>query len=754
MLQGTGLRSPNSSRAAVPLWRGDFGLGSDPLQEDDAATTAAAGSSGSSSGGGRCSFCCAALGWGAVPGLLLLVFAVSAAGGEMYAYFSSCHGDARLSHHLLWILLSLQVSLLSLRMPAAAAAASSVGPHRVSSTSSSTASSSTVARSLDGHEVYGHLDGSATPSKPPSLLLLLLLLCLFLLLLLWMFFAAAVGAVAAAPGLSTGRRRHSFFCWNSVWLSLHYLLYCLGFHAACLGLRTYGGIEGNVYSLQTCGHLQFNSFGADLPVSRSVISSWGFVELFAGGATCLLCCRKFCLDPYRLRSYVSLLLSTRCFCRLRGLPLLLTLTQCALVVQSLANFALAWLTGFGTPMQLLGSLLLACSVLWVASVLTHVLQVDALNPPFRPTLDLHSLWASLNLFVVWVCGFIFYVSVYGIRFVPYCCMHLATWGVFLLLSFLKHAEMFPLQPLPEDTEVGTALVGDTVAASPTGVFHPAAAAAATAAATAAAATAANRNRSNRNSSRSRSSGGGWAPPGGLGRSEMCDMTFVARTSDGLLLAESWSPHCSSSGSSLEQQQQQQQQHVKQQVKQVLQRLQGGPTQGAIDAGPRKFYYCLANGLSYLVVCGASYPRKLAFCFLNDVKALFEEELKAAFGSRNVDYFAMVETIETPYFFLKFDRVLQKKRQEFDDSGSSRALSRLNESLSEVSEIMRQNIEDILQRGDNLSDVGRKASDLKSASETFKGLAKSLSFRALLQQYAPLAFVALFFLILLMWKLWL
>ena len=66
---------------------------------------------------------------------------------------------------------------------------------------------------------------------------------------------------------------------------------------------------------------------------------------------------------------------------------------------------------------------------------------------------------------------------------------------------------------------------------------------------------------------------------------MCDMTFVARTSDGLLLAESWSPHCSGS-SSYEQQQQQQQ--VKQQVKQVLQRLHGGAAQGAIDVGQLKF----------------------------------------------------------------------------------------------------------------------------------------------------------------------
>ena len=50
----------------------------------------------------------------------------------------------------------------------------------------------------------------------------------------------------------------------AVWLSLHYLLYCLGFHAASLGLRTYGGIEGNLYSLQTCRHLSYTSFGSDL----------------------------------------------------------------------------------------------------------------------------------------------------------------------------------------------------------------------------------------------------------------------------------------------------------------------------------------------------------------------------------------------------------------------------------------------------------------------------------------------------------
>ena len=46
-------------------------------------------------------------------------------------------------------------------------------------------------------------------------------------------------------------------------------------------------------------------------------------------------------------------------------------------------------------MQLVGSVFLASCVLWVAAVLSHVLQIDSINPPFRPTLALHSFWSAL-----------------------------------------------------------------------------------------------------------------------------------------------------------------------------------------------------------------------------------------------------------------------------------------------------------------------------------------------------------------------
>ncbi|CBZ53872.1 putative vesicle trafficking protein [Neospora caninum Liverpool] len=222
---------------------------------------------------------------------------------------------------------------------------------------------------------------------------------------------------------------------------------------------------------------------------------------------------------------------------------------------------------------------------------------------------------------------------------------------------------------------------------------------------------------------------------------MCDITFVSRASDGLLLAETWDDATANP----------QLHALKQQAKQVLKRIAHGPNRCSVDAGAYKYHYLVEDGVAFMTVCGASYPKKLAFSFLDDIQRAFQEELQTSFGTHAVDYRSIIETIEKPYYFVKFDRVIQRKKQDYRDPDSSRALNKLNQSLTEVTGIMRRNIEDILQRGENLEDVGRKAGDLKDASAKFKGLAKALSFRALLQQYAPLLVMCLFFLILIFWR---
>lgn len=89
MLHGTGLRAPSSVRGPLPLWNDETGVTAIPLHEGE-ETAAATTTDRSSSSGGRCGLCCAALGWGAVPGLMLLImsvcfivqYAASAAGGD------------------------------------------------------------------------------------------------------------------------------------------------------------------------------------------------------------------------------------------------------------------------------------------------------------------------------------------------------------------------------------------------------------------------------------------------------------------------------------------------------------------------------------------------------------------------------------------------------------------------------------------------------------------------------------------------
>merc|ERR1719337_807895 len=125
-----------------------------------------------------------------------------------------------------------------------------------------------------------------------------------------------------------------------------------------------------------------------------------------------------------------------------------------------------------------------------------------------------------------------------------------------------------------------------------------------------------------------------------------------------------------------------------------------------------FHYITKEGVCYMALFDRGYPKNLAFAFLEDIHKLFQEELKREFGTGSVDYRSHIETIEKPYYFIKFDRQITKKKAEYKDPKSSKALSRLNENLTEVSSIMRQNISEILERGENLEEVGQKASKLK------------------------------------------
>jgi len=216
------------------------------------------------------------------------------------------------------------------------------------------------------------------------------------------------------------------------------------------------------------------------------------------------------------------------------------------------------------------------------------------------------------------------------------------------------------------------------------------------------------------------------------------LTFIARASDGLILSETWDAG----------EPQQSEIVHKQEAKKIIARLANAPQRCSVDSDLVTFHYVVESGICYLTMVQRNYPKRLAFGFLEEVARAFLEELKRSLGT-SVDFRSYIDTITKPYSFITFDRVIQKKRQEFKDPMSNKAMSKVTEGLAEVNTIMRQSLEDMLKRGEALEDVGRKADDLKEASKKFSKQAKYLNFQAMMRKYGIFAFLV-FVLLFIIW----
>ncbi|KAM3382051.1 25.3 kDa vesicle transport protein [Capsicum galapagoense] len=79
-----------------------------------------------------------------------------------------------------------------------------------------------------------------------------------------------------------------------------------------------------------------------------------------------------------------------------------------------------------------------------------------------------------------------------------------------------------------------------------------------------------------------------------------------------------------------------------------------------------FNYMVENGICYLTLCESSYPRKLAFHYLQDL----QQELERL--DRN-----LTDRIRKPYTFIKLDTIIGNIRKQYVDTRTQANLSKLN-----------------------------------------------------------------------------
>ncbi|KAJ2553228.1 SNAP receptor [Coemansia sp. RSA 1933] len=208
---------------------------------------------------------------------------------------------------------------------------------------------------------------------------------------------------------------------------------------------------------------------------------------------------------------------------------------------------------------------------------------------------------------------------------------------------------------------------------------------------------------------------------------MVKSTIIARVTDGLPLAASMDDEQAESELA----------EYKSQAKAIFKKLnaQSEPV-CSIESGPYYLHYLLDQGVCYLCICEKSFPRKLAFSYLDELS----KEFYMSYGSE------IQKSVLRPYAFIKFDTFIQKTKRIYEDSRTQQNMSKLNEDLRDVTQIMTKNMEDLLWRGDSLDRMSTLSYQLRGESEKYRKATRQLNLEALYRKYGIPAAIILGFIL--------
>ncbi|THH07691.1 hypothetical protein EW145_g3220 [Phellinidium pouzarii] len=195
------------------------------------------------------------------------------------------------------------------------------------------------------------------------------------------------------------------------------------------------------------------------------------------------------------------------------------------------------------------------------------------------------------------------------------------------------------------------------------------------------------------------------------------------------------------------------QEHKQQAKLIFRRITpNSEPLCSIESGPFTLHYMIADNIVYLTISDKSYPRKLAFSYLDELSKEFQNSYGAKVESarkpcaKDISSACVLNAADT--FMSKTARLYQDTRTA---NAASSHLDKLNDDLHDVTRIMTKNMEELLWRGDSLDKMSHLSTSLRSESEKYRKAARNINFQAMLRQYAPLGAVGLFIIVFIWWK---
>ena len=105
---------------------------------------------------------------------------------------------------------------------------------------------------------------------------------------------------------------------------------------------------------------------------------------------------------------------------------------------------------------------------------------------------------------------------------------------------------------------------------------------------------------------------------------------------------------------------------------------------------------LTEDVFYLALCDKKFPAKLAFGYLDDLRKEFE----SVHGQQ-------VASARSVYSMQKFEPYISRAKKVFSDFRSQKDLEQVNSDLSEVHNVMKRSIQEVLGRGEKLSGESKR-----------------------------------------------
>ncbi|XP_060599876.1 uncharacterized protein LOC132753427 isoform X2 [Ruditapes philippinarum] len=135
----------------------------------------------------------------------------------------------------------------------------------------------------------------------------------------------------------------------------------------------------------------------------------------------------------------------------------------------------------------------------------------------------------------------------------------------------------------------------------------------------------------------------------------------------------------------------------------------------VNASNTKFHCIVENGIIFLCAAKPGTETRPCFAYLTELKDQFH----------NQNFAEQAVTARPHEFDSQFNSVMAKQMDRYSKKNATDNLTVLQGQVKEVTGVMSQNIESVIQRGERLDDLMDKTDELEAASATFQRTATKI-----------------------------